>query len=368
MPPKQMTRLEKFQKAKQELITKYGADSFSDHDIQIRRLDTGAFLLNAALGGGWPMGRIAELYGIQSSGKSTIATTTCRNAIQEELPVLYLDHEQVFDPHYARSLGLDIDSPYFELAQPGTLEEGLSLAKGFLNDEAVGLVVLDSVAGAIPKAYTQGEVDKEPRIGEKARILSNELPQLAKLCADSEALFLLINQTRDNLSPMARGGKSTPGGQAIKFATSCRVELAIIKNDKGSVTNTLTGKAEQGNVRSLVRAQVRKNKTARPYMEGYYFLRHGRGLSEEDAVLEFLAARGCIHKGGGGFFTIDPIGGYDEVKLRGLDTMIQHLHDDSAYFGLLRNAANELASREFATAPIATETPSDGEPDYEGLE
>ena len=335
-------KLNKFLAKKEVLREKYKDDDpFVDEvDMSIGRLSSGSFMLDKALGGGWPLGRFGELYGAYSSGKSTIATTTAAECVKLGEPVLYLDYENSFMPPYARTLGLDTDSPLFQLVQPRNLEEGADLTEAFLEDDTLGLVILDSLAAAPPKSYLEGEIGDEGRVAQLARLLAQRvLPRFTDKLRSSNAMMLILNQNRANLQIMSRASVGdTPGGFAMKFYASVRVELKKVQSIKGKTESLVSGKQEETVVASKIQARVIKNKTAPPFQEAYFWLRNGFGLSEYDAVMEYGSTRGIIHKGGAGSWTVPAFGNYQELKIRGAEKLIDYLAADPEYFGLIRQA------------------------------
>ena len=346
------TRITRYESVKKELTKKFGSDAFSTNDLSIRRISTGSFLIDKAIGGGWPVGRIVELYGPPGCGKSTLALSACKEAVAVDEPTLYLDYENAYSPEYAALLGIPYEHPLFAMSQPNSLEFGVEMALQFLRNNAVGLIVVDSLAAMTPKRVLEASLEDEPRVAEQARMLARSFQLLDGEVSKSNAIMILVNHTREALNIRGPGGfspKTTPGGWATRFYTSIRLELKPSGAPiKGKIEDPITGKQEDGIVAFKIAATAVKNKTAVPYRSGVFYLRGGVGLSDYDTVFEILTSRGVIKKGGAGVHTIPSMGNYDEVKIRAGYRVVPYFIDNPEYFNVLRTLAMRILDKEEA--------------------
>ena len=289
--------------ARQEIESKFGPESIvsldgiADKDIESIR--TGSMLLDSALGvGGFPIGRMVELFGAESSGKSTLAFESAK-ACQNDLgkAVLYLDFEHAFDPSYVGGvIGVDLSPNKFILSQPDTLEEGLSIADYMIRHDMVGMVIVDSVASMVSEKERSGELEESPPMV-TARIMSTILRKLVGPLKASGACMIFINHVRDVISTGKSWGppkRTTPGGRALKFYASVRVELGAVASVKGKVQDPITGKSEEGSVGVKVRATVVKNKVGVPFQKAFFYMGQGKGVDERRTLIEVATSRGIM--------------------------------------------------------------------------
>ena len=337
--------LEKIQAAKAAVFKKYGSEALVSPDSakKINVIPSGSFLLDFAIGvGGIPRGRLTEIYGIQSSGKSTISLSAIRNCQKLGFPVLYLDFEHAFDPEYAKLMGVSLDEDLWILAQPDNLEQGLNILEVFIQQDLVGIVVVDSVAAMTPKAYLEGEIGGDKRIAEQARVTSQALARLTPQIHAHDVAVLFINHVRTLIGGRP-GRKTTPGGDTLKFYSSVRIELTPIETVSGNTFNPITGKGEKGALARKVKAVVVKNKLAPPYREGFFYLRPEFGIHETQAIADVALERGLIKRSGSRYaLPFKKSDSDDPVNLAGLQGAVEYLDSNPDKLDILRGQITEL--------------------------
>lgn len=253
--------------------SRFGKEAIAGKKQDIEFVHSGSFLLDEILGGGWAKGRIVEAYGGFSSGKTSIAFHLATEIQKQGMAVGYLDTENAVDPKYMGAIGVDLSPDKFILSQPSTAEETLEIAKEMCNEPSIGLVVIDSIAGLVPTALLNGEAG-DAHIGLTARLLSSQVNILKNICKQTGCILFCINQIRSNIGGYGNA-TTTPGGFAIPFYASQRVELARVGSDKeGEVS-----------VANKVKITCRKNKVAPPMKTCNIVIRFGVGI---DKVMEML--------------------------------------------------------------------------------
>ena len=253
----------------------------------IEAVSTGAFSLDLALGiGGLPKGRIVELYGHESSGKTTLALHAVANVQRAGGAAAFIDAEHALDPGYARKIGVDLDN--LVVSQPSSGEEALTICEELVKSGALDVVVVDSVAALTPQAEIDGAMG-DSHVGLQARLMSQAMRKLTAAIAQTKTLCIFTNQVREKIGVMFGNPETTPGGKALKFYASCRLQvqrIGAVKSAAGEVVGNRT------------RVKVVKNKVAAPFTEAEFDILYACGISYEGSVLDAALARGVVEKRG----------------------------------------------------------------------
>ena len=256
-------------------------------DANVEAVSTGALSLDLALGvGGLPKGRIVECYGHESSGKTTLALHVVANVQKSGGTAAFIDAEHALDPGYARKIGVDLDS--LVVSQPNSGEEALTICHELVKSGAVDVVVVDSVAALTPQAEIDGEMG-DSHVGLQARLMSQAMRKLTATLAQTKTLCIFTNQVREKIGVMFGNPETTPGGKALKFYASCRLQvqrIGAIKSPTGEIVGNRT------------RVKVVKNKVAAPFTEAEFDILYSCGISYEGSVLDAALARGVVEKRG----------------------------------------------------------------------
>ena len=277
-----------------------------DIPVNVEAVSTGSLSLDLALGiGGVPKGRIVEIYGPESSGKTTLALHVLASAQKMGGEVAFIDVEHALEPAYARALGVNIDE--LLISQPDTGEQALDITEALVRSGAVDVVIVDSVAALVPRSELEGEMG-ESSVGVVARLMSQALRKLAGTISKTNCIVIFINQLREKIGVMYGNPETTPGGRALKYFASVRIDVRRIETLK--VGGEMVG--------NRTRAKVIKNKVAPPFKEAEFDIIYGEGISKVGEIIDLGVKLEIIDKGGA-WFTVG------EQRLQGRDAVKEYL-------------------------------------------
>ena len=296
--------------------------------MAIEAISTGSITLDAATGiGGLPKGRIVEIYGPESSGKTTLALQVVAEAQKAGGEAAFIDAEHALDPLYASNLGVDIDS--LLVSQPDNGEQALEIAEALVRSGAIDVIVIDSVAALVPRAEIEGEMG-DSHVGLHARLMSQALRKLAGAIAKSNTIIIFINQLREKIGISYGNPETTTGGRALKFYASIRIDIRRIEQLKGS-NNEFIG--------SRTKAKVVKNKVAPPFKEAEFDIMYGKGISKEGEIVDLGVKLNLIQKSGAWF-------SYGDIRLgQGRDNVKEFFRQNKEIANEIETIIRENASK-----------------------
>ena len=305
-------------------IMRLGDDSAG---MKVLSISTGSMALDFALGvGGLPRGRVTEIYGPESSGKTTLALHVIAEAQKEGGIAAIVDAEHAFDPSYAKKLGVDINA--LLISQPESGEQALSIVETLVRSGAIDVVVVDSVAALVPQAELEGEMG-DSVMGLQARLMSQALRKLTGAISKSSCVCIFINQLRDKIGVMYGSPETTTGGKALKFYSSVRLDIRKIAQIKD-------GEESTGN---RTRVKVVKNKVAPPFKTAEFDILYGEGISAIGELIDLAVEFGVVKKAGSWF-------SYGQDKLgQGRETVKKALREDPALYAKIHVQVKELMAR-----------------------
>ena len=309
--------------------------------MNVEAIPTGALSLDVALGiGGIPRGRIIEVYGPESSGKTTLTLHMIAEAQKMGGEAAFIDAEHALDPVYAKHLGVDIDN--LIVSQPDTGEQALEIAEALVRSGALDIIVVDSVAALVPKAEIDGDMG-DSHIGLQARLMSQALRKLAGAINKSKCVIVFINQLREKVGVMFGNPETTPGGRALKFYSSVRLDIRKIENLK-----------QDGEViGNRARVKIVKNKVAPPFREAEFDIIYGKGISKEGNIVDLAVNLDIIEKSGSWF-------SYNGSKIgQGRENVKKFLIENPEIMEEVEKKIRENVSKAFEKSLLDEETEED---------
>ena len=300
-------------------------------NMDVETIPTGSLSLDLALGlGGLPKGRVVEIYGPESSGKTTVTLHMVAEVQKRGGIAGFIDAEHALDPAYARRIGVDIDNLY--ISQPDNGEQALEITEMMVRSGAVDIIVVDSVAALVPKAEIDGDMG-DSHVGLQARLMSQALRKLTAIISKSNCIVIFINQLREKVGVMFGSPETTTGGRALKFYSSIRMDIRRIKQG-GEIVGNRT------------RVKVVKNKVAPPFKEAEFDIMFGKGISREGDILDLAANTGIVNKSGAWYSYNDAKIGQGRENTKTYfrehpEIMEEVEHKVRVHFGLETDGSNE---------------------------
>ncbi|GAA3406504.1 recombinase RecA [Paenibacillus hodogayensis] len=318
--------------------------------MQVETIPSGALALDLALGvGGYPRGRIIEIYGPESSGKTTVALHAIAEVQRTGGQAAFIDAEHALDPLYASKLGINIDE--LLLSQPDTGEQALEIAEALVRSGAVDILVIDSVAALVPKAEIEGEMG-DSHVGLQARLMSQALRKLSGAINKSKVIAIFINQLREKVGVMFGNPETTPGGRALKFYSTIRLDVRRIETLK------------QGNdmVGNRTRIKVVKNKVAPPFKQAELDIMYGEGISREGSIIDIGTELDIVNKSGAWY-------SYEGDRLgQGRENAKQFLKDNPQIASVIESKIREASNLTQGSVSVAVHDEDEDEDELAALE
>ena len=324
---KTVDRAQSLQNALQQIEKQFGKGAimrFGDENIQhVEATSTGCLTLDIALGiGGIPKGRIVEIYGPESSGKTTVALHCVAEVQKNGGTAAFVDAEHALDPSYAAKLGVQVENLY--IAQPDNGEQALDIVEMLVRSAAIDLIVVDSVAALTPQAEIDGDMG-DSHVGLQARLMSQALRKLTAVTSKSKCTIIFINQLREKVGVMYGNPETTTGGKALKFYASVRIDIR--KADALKDGSDVVG--------NHVKAKIVKNKVAPPFKVAEFDILYGSGISNTGCVLDLAVEKGIIQKGGSWF-------SYNDEKIgQGKDRVLEYFKNNPEVFDEINRQVRE---------------------------
>ena len=315
--------------ALEQIQKNYGKDAImrlgDAPQMEIETIPTGSLALDYALGvGGIPRGRIIEIYGVESGGKTTLALHIAAEVQKQGGTVAFIDAEHALDPQYASNIGVSIDDLY--ISQPSSGEQALEITETMVRSNAIDLVIIDSVAALVPQAEIDGDMG-DSHVGLQARLMSQACRKLTAAASQSDCSIIFINQIREKVGVMFGNPETTCGGRALKFYSSVRLEVRKMETLKSKVGESLANK---------VKIKVVKNKVAPPFKEAITEIRFGVGIDRIGECLELAVMQGLIEKKGA-WYTL-PNG----TQLQGSDAVKEYYRENVEDFNTLYRDVRDI--------------------------
>lgn len=330
-------------RALSEIKTKFGDEAIMKlgeaPKVDVNAISTGSIGVDWALGiGGLPRGRIVEIFGPESSGKTTLSLHAIAEAQKKGGVCAFIDAEHALDPEYAKKLGVDINS--LLVSQPDTGEQALEIVESLVRSGKIDIIVVDSVAALTPKDEIEGEMGAQ-HVGKQARLMSQALRKLTAIVSKTKTVVIFINQIRMQIGVMFGNPETTPGGKALKFYTSVRIDIRRIAQIKKG-DEVMGGRH---------RVKIVKNKVAAPFRQTEFDMMYGEGISREGEALALGEKLGVIEKSSGGAYA------YGEAKLgRGYDAARTFLRENKSVLNaLLKDIRRQLENGEAPVGKSSTE-------------
>ena len=324
---KTVDKAQSLKAALQQIEKEFGKGAimrYSDDNIQhVEAVSTGCLTLDIALGiGGIPKGRIIEIYGPESSGKTTVALHCVAEVQKQGGTAAFIDAEHALDPVYAGKLGVQLENLY--ISQPDSGEDALDIVETLVRSAAIDLIVVDSVAALTPRAEIDGDMG-DSHVGIQARLMSQALRKLTAITSKSKCTIIFINQLREKVGVMYGNPETTPGGKALKFYASVRIDIR--KADSLKDGSDIVG--------NHVKAKIVKNKVAPPFKVAEFDIMYGSGISNTGCVLDLAVEKGIIQKGGSWF-------SYNDEKIgQGRDRVLEYFKANPEFFDEINRKVRE---------------------------